>query len=237
MVKRGFLLAASVYPEYVLSANYAAGTIKDYYPDAHITIFVPEKFRGLVDEDVFDIIISDNVPDHKRTKLYALSRSPYTELTVYVDGDMDCRHEDVQNIWDEIPADVDILITKIRPYNGKEVKWPGGQTIPQGEMIHHGGFFMYRTNERVQKFMEKWWTDYFWIKNNPWPYDERECRQSFGQWDQFIFWTLLNVDQLPVKVDFFEDDARWNFVNGYYPSETSSPIIFYHNTIKLIRNK
>lgn len=233
MIKRGYVITASVYPEYVHSANYCGGSIKDFDPDAHITLFVPEELREHVDDTCFDSIITEGVPNHKRTKLYALSRTPYTEMTVYVDADMDCRHEDVQNIWDEMPDDVDILITKIRPYNGKEDRWPGGKTIPAGQMIHHGGFFMYRTNPQTLEFMQRWWDDYFEIKNNPWPYDEAECRRSFGQWDQFVFWRLLNVDKLDVKVDFFRDDGRWNFVNGYYPREAKGPIVFYHNTIKL----
>lgn len=227
MLKRGFLVVASVYPEYVHSANYCGGSIKDFYPDAHVTLFVPEKLRHHVDETCFDMIVTEDVPDHKRTKLYALSKTPYSELTVYVDGDMDCRHEDVQKIWDEMPEDTDILITKIRPYNGKIAKWK------TGEMIHHGGFFMYRTNPHTMEFMEQWWKDYEKQKAEPWPYDPEEMPESLKPWDQFTFWKLLNVDKKPVTVNFFNDDARWNFVNGYYPHETSSPIVFYHNTIKL----
>ena len=93
-LRNGFLLIASVTKEYVQSANFAAASIKEYYPDAHVTLFVPQKLRPYVDEEVFDLIESDNVPDHTRTKLYALSRTPYTNLTVYVDADMECMHGD-----------------------------------------------------------------------------------------------------------------------------------------------
>jgi hypothetical protein len=228
MPARGFLLVASNHKEYVDSANYCAETIKDNYPEAHITLFVSPQCRQWVDEQAFDIIVSnDDVPNHTRTKLYALSRTPYTELTVYVDADMECRHEDVANIWDEMPEDVDVLITRIRSYNGKIARWP------KGEMIHHGGFFMYRTNDRVINFMQRWWEDYFIQRSEPWPYNTSEYPITLRPWDQFTFWKLLNIDKLDIKVEFFKDDARWNFVNGYYARETSSPIVFYHNTIKL----
>lgn len=229
MKERGFLIVASIYPEYVLSANYCAGTIRDFYPDADITLFVPTELLGHVDTSLYDSVIHEGVPNHKRTKLYALSRTPYTDLTVYVDADMDCRHEDVQNIWNEMPNDADILITKIRPYNGKIAKWKNG------EMIHHGGFFMYRSNTKTLDFMQRWWTDYEKQKAEPWPYDPNEYPISLKPWDQFAFWKLLHIDKLDVNVQFFKDDARWNFVNGYYPTETNSPIVFYHNTIKLSR--
>lgn len=221
----GFLLVASRSEDYVQSANFAAGSIKDYYPDAHITFFVPEKYRHLVDESVFDIVISEDVPDHIRTKLYALSRTPYSNLTVYVDADMECTHEDVQNIWSEMPEDCDILITKIRPYNGKISKWS------TGEMIYHGGFFMYRNNPQTMEFMEKWWTDYVIQRAEPWPYPESEIPISLRPWDQFTFWKLLHIDKLKVNVQVFNDDARWNFVNGYYLTENKGPIVFYHHTI------
>ena len=229
-LRNGFLLVASVQDDFIQSANYAAGSIKDNYPDAHITLVVPLAMRDKADESVFDLIISDDdVPNHTRTKLYALSRTPYTNLTVYVDADMECMHEDVQNIWDEMPAGCDILITKIRPYNGKIAKWA------TGEMIHHGGFFMYRSNEQTLTFMKRWWDDYKLQRKEPWPYPENEMPVALRPWDQFTFWKLLNIDKMPINVEFFEDDARWNFVNGYRLDENKGPIVFYHHTLPFRR--
>lgn len=221
----GFLITASVEKEYVEGANYCGNSIKDQYPEAHVTLFVPEVLKQHVDYDAFDLVITEDVPNHTRTKLYALSKTPYKNLTVYVDADMECMHPDVNTIWNEIQDDQDILITKIRPYNGKIAKWKNG------EMIHHGGFFMYRNTPKVLDFMERWWHDYVKQRAEPWPYSEDEHPKALQPWDQFAFWKLLYVDKLNVNVDFFKDDARWNFVNGYRPDETSSPIIFYHHTL------
>lgn len=230
-MENGFLIVASKGTEYIEGANFLAASIKDYYPEAHITLVCDPDLRPFADEMEYDLIMSENVPSHIRTKLWALYNTPYTNLTVYVDADMECMHTDVQKIWDEMPEDADILITKIRPYNGKEYRWPGGKTIPEGRMWYHGGFFMYRNNPQTMNFMKRWWDDYFEIRAKPWPYDPEECRPSFGQWDQFIFWRLMEVDKLPVNVQVFKDDARWNFVNGYYSSETKSPYVFYHHTL------
>jgi hypothetical protein len=224
-VRNGFLIVASRTEEYVRMANFCGGSIKDWCDGAHVTLFVPDNLKQYVDSSSFDLVISENVPDHTRTKLWALSRTPYTNLTVYVDADMECRHEDVNKIWDEIKEDQDILITRIRPYNGQEHKWSFG------EMIYHGGFFMYRSTPKIISFMEKWWEGYVKQKSEPWPWTEAECPESFGRWDQFTFWKLLNIDKEDVNVGVFKDDARWNFVNGYRPYETKNPIIFYHHTL------
>lgn len=224
-IDNGFLIVASQTPEYVQIANFCANSIKDYYPTAHITLFTTTTLVSYVDTTAFDNVISEDVPDHVRTKLYALSKTPYTNLTVYVDADMECMHSDISTIWNEIPEDVDILITKIRPYNGKISKWK------DGELTHHCGFFVYRNNPSTIEFMERWWVDYRTQKATPWPYDPNIRPAELRPWDQFTFWKLLHDDKFDINVKFFNDDARWNFVNGYKTSETSSPIIFWHHTI------
>ena len=222
----GFLIVASLVEEYVRSASFCAGSIKDNYPEAHITLVVPPKLRHFADETCFDLIISDeDVPDDGRTKLYGLSRTPYKNLTVYVDADMECWHPDVATVWDQMPEDADMLITRIRPYNGKIHKWP------TGEMLYHGGFFIYRNTPFMINFMKQWYTDYRKQKNEPWPYPDHEIPIDLRPWDQFTLWKMMNIDKLPINVQVFKDDARWNFVNGYYPTETKSPIIFWHHTI------
>jgi len=225
-IANGFLVVASRAAEYVLSANFCAASIKDNYPDSHITLFVPDQLKQHVDKSAFDLVVTEGVPNHIRTKLYALSRTPYKNLTVYVDADMECRHSDVQNIWTEIDEKEDILITRIREYNGRIVRWKNGK------LIHHCGFFMYRTNAKTIDFMQKWWENYVQQREEPWPYTEEEYPKLLRQWDQFTFWKMLKEDKHGINIDFFKnDDARWNFVNGYVAEETKQPIIFYHHTI------
>lgn len=224
-VSKGFLVVASLFKEYVDSANFCAHSIKDHYPEAHVTLVVSPRMRQFVDESAFDIIISDGVPDHTRTKLYALSRTPYTEMTVYVDADMECTHEDVTTVWDQMGEDTDLLMTKIRPYNGKISKWNSGR------LTHHCGFFIYRTTPQVLEFMERWWVDYDKQRKEPWPYTEEQHPKDLRPWDQFTFWKLINIDGFDLNIEFFKDDARWNFVNGYRLTENVSPIIFYHHTV------
>lgn len=225
-LENGFLIVASGTKEYVQCANFCAGSIKDNYPEANVTLVVPLALLSEVDHSCFDIVISDeDVPNHSRTKLYGLARTPYTNLTVYVDADMECWHSDVSTIWDEMPNDADILITRIRPYNGKIHKWP------TGEMLYHGGFFMYRNTPRIINFMKTWHAEYLKQKNEPWPYPEHDIPLTLRPWDQFTLWKMMNIDKMDINVQVFKDDARWNFVHGYYPNETDKDIVFWHHTI------
>ena len=224
-VDNGFLIVASVTSEYVRAAELAGASIKDYYPEAHVTLVIPKSLCTPNLYNTFDHIICEDVPDNIRTKLWALDKTPYTNLTVYIDADMQCVHEDVATIWEEMPDDVDILITKIRGYNGKIHKWA------KGEMVHHGGFFMYRTNPHTMEFMNRWNLDYIKQRKDPWPHAEEDHPITLRQWDQYTLWKLINIDNMGVKVEFFKDDARWNFVNGYFLNENTKPIVFYHHTL------
>lgn len=229
-LQNGFLIVASCHAEYVQAAEIAGGSIKDYYPDAHVTLFVHESLYHSGLEDIFDLVITANVPNHTRTKLWALSRTPYSNLTAYIDADMECVHEDVRLLWDQVPADVDIMMTRIRPYNGKIAKWANG------EMIYHGGFFVYRNNPHTMQFMERWWTDYVKQRSEPWPWGDTHPI-ALSPWDQFTFWKLQNIDKLQINVGTLKDDARWNFVNGYRLNENKDPVVFYHHTVPKMRER
>lgn len=224
---KGFLFVASKHKEYVNSARLGSESIKDYWPEAHTTLVVPESLYDPSLENSFDLVISGpEVPDHHRTKLWALTRTPY-DVTAYVDADMECQHEDVCKIFDTFPdEDADLMITKIRAYNGKIASWP------KGEMIYHGGFFVYKRKPHVVQFMQRWWDRYLEQTEQPWMLDTTEWPIKLRPWDQFAFWWLMNVENMPLDVRIIEDDARWNFVNGYREDENKDPIIFYHHTLR-----
>jgi hypothetical protein len=63
----------------------------------------------------------------------------------------------------------------------------------------------------------------------PWPYPDDE---SLRPWDQYTFWRLMRMDKYKnISVNFFKDDARWNFVNNYKSDEAKGEIIVYHHTL------
>ena len=53
-------------------------------------------------------------------------------------------------------------------------------------------------------------------------------------WDQFYLWWLINKHDHGLNIQFFEEDARWNFVVGYLEEELGGkPAIIRHYTLEI----
>lgn len=221
----GFLYAASKEKKYLNSAIFSAESLREYYPNASITIFTTEEWARTENLSVFNNVITKSVPNHKRTKLYALTKTPYN-LTAYIDADIEVKHKDINSIFDQIPQNADILTTKIREYSGNIVKFPGGR------LTDHCGMFLYRKNTRTMKFMDRWWQLYQEQHDFKWKWETRLYPENLRSFDQWAYWWIINKENYKIEIDYFKDDARWNFINNYKPAETDKPIIMYHHTLR-----
>src|SRR6056300_444358 len=105
---KGFLIVASKQKGFYRYSKYLAESIKDFWPEANITFFTHEEWVQSEDYDLFDNIITEGIPDHIRAKLWALNKTPY-DITAYLDADMICEHEDIKNIFDELPEELDLV--------------------------------------------------------------------------------------------------------------------------------
>lgn len=223
-MNNGFIIVASVEKKFLISAKYCAETLKEYYPSAKVTLFTESDWVSEDLYDIFDDVIGE-APNHIRAKLWALSKTPY-DLTVYLDADCEIMSEDIKNIFEQIDDETDILLTKIRPYHGKIVYFPGGK------LTDHCGLFLYRKNEKTIKFMEEWWKLYQKQISGIWNWDTNLYPEELRPWDQWTYWWLQNKTDFKINRKYFNDDARWNFVNGYKKTETEKDIIIYHHTVR-----
>lgn len=222
---KGFLIVASKQKGFYRHSKYLAESIRDFWPEANITFFTHEEWVQPEDYTLFDKIITEGIPDHIRAKLWALNKTPY-DVTAYLDADMICEHEDIKNIFDELPEELDLVFTKNRPYNAKLTKLSATE-----EMTCHCGFFIYRKTPAVMDLMGAWWTEYL-AQRKP-DYDIAHYPKSAVQWDTFTMWKLLTYGGHDVKWGYIkEPDARWNFINGYHFEELQgTDIVLYHHTI------
>ena len=225
MPNNGFVYVASLRRGYYRAAKNSALSLLDYYPDAKITLFTHAEWVEDGDYDIFETIITEDVPRHKRAKLWALNKTPY-DLTVYMDCDTEVHHEDIQKIFDQIPEDKDIIFTANRPYNAALTKLSETE-----EMTEHCGLFVYRSNEQTLNLMWQWWEQYL-AQNQP-DYDMGKYPKSAVQWDTFTMWKLLTYGNTGVRAGRFPDpDARWNFVSGYKQQELQGQeMVIYHYTL------
>ena len=226
----GFLIVASKSKRFYKAAIELAESIKLFDEDAHITVFVShEEWIRPTDYNQADHIVHWEVPNHIRAKLWALGQTPYKGITCYLDADMQCQHEDVVDMFDQLPDELDLLFTKIRPYNAKVTKLTNTE-----EMTAHCGMFLYRNNPQTIALMDSWYGEYLnqtertkegYINEiGDYPDDVRK-------WDTFTMWKLLTYSNHGVK--WGEDlHVRWNFVNGYtYDESEDKDIVFWHYTI------
>jgi hypothetical protein len=223
-LNNGFLYVATCKKEYLTSACLSAESLRDHWPDANITLVTESNLYDPSLYDIFDLVVSD-APNNRRAKLWALPRTQY-KLTVYLDADVIVKHDDIRTIFDQM-TDADIMMTKIRPYNGKISKFKGG------ELTDHCGMFMYRNTPKTLNFMEQWWELWLQQESGEWKWDTDLYPEYLRNWDQWAYWWLQNKTEHAITREYFPDDARWNFVNGYRKSETDKPIVIYHHTLKI----
>ena len=221
----GFVIVASMFEAFYTAAIELAESIKLFYPEAHITVYTShEEWIKPTDWNHADWIVHWEVPNEIRAKLWALSQTPYKGKTVYFDADMVCESEEIENIFDQLPDDLDLIFTKIRPYNAKVTKLTNTE-----EMTAHCGMFIYRNNPQTLALMDSWYGEFLYQQdpdNDIGNYPE-DCRK----WDTFTMWKILNNSEHGVK--WAEDlHCKWNFVNGYTEDELGDEErVMYHYTI------
>jgi hypothetical protein len=223
-MKKGFVIVASLKSSFLSSSVLCAQSLKDYFPQAHVTLFTETDWIYERLHDDFDNVIG-GAPHSNRAKLWALDKTPY-DLTVYLDADMEIMSSEIETVFDQIDSETDIIMTKIRPYNAKITKFPGG------ELTDHCGFFMYKSNPKTLEFVRQWWSLFQKQQSKEWQWDTALYPEELRQWDQWAYWWLQNRTEYAIMRKYFDEDARWNFVNGYLKSETTKPVIIYHHTVR-----
>jgi len=222
---KGFVIVATKKKGFYRSAINLAESVKDFWPEADITLFTHEDWIEQEDRNLFDKIITKGIPNHIRAKLWALNKTPY-DITCYLDADMHCEHEDIKDVFDLLPDHLDVVFTKNRPYNSALT------TLSETEeMTCHCGFFVYRKNPEIMSLMGAWYTEY--LEQQKPEYDMLHYPESAKKWDTFTMWRLLTYGEQKIKWGYIEPpDARWNFVNGYLESELQgTEVVLFHHTI------
>ena len=228
--ENGFVIVASKHERFYKAAIECAESVKLFWPEAHITVFVDhEEWIKPTDYNHADHIIHWEVPKHIRAKLWALGQTPYKGITCYLDADMTCQHEDVENIFEQLPEELDLIFTKIRPYNAKVTKLSNTE-----EMTAHCGMFLYRNKPKVIELMNSWYGEYLKQNeksNGEYINDIGDYPDDVRKWDTFTMWKLLTYSDHGVS---WHDDLhiKWNFINGHsYDELEDQEIVFWHYTI------
>jgi len=237
-MSEGYVVVASTKKLFYDMAINLIDSIKDFHPEAQCALFTEERFldgkEKIVDHLGF-------IEDHTRSKLKGMAMSPY-DKTFYIDADCEVEHEDIAKVFDEL-GDNDLVFTGLpedRHYCYAEVFFEGARK-PDGKPGGFelcGGVCLYdMTNPLVREFMKDWheltveqYAGRWWPKNADGTEDLHNYPQSFKRWDQFSLWWLVNKTPKykDLKVSIFEDDARWNYFNGYLYKHNKDPVVIRH---------
>lgn len=199
--ERGFIYVASRDPFYYLTAVNACNTMRDYFPDAHVTLFTHEKFLDS-SCDVFDNVIVD-IPNYYRTKMWAMARTPY-EKTIYVDADSVVMHKDIRTMHDYLD-DCDMFFCPVTPYTTGSVKWAYIDKAMTEVPKYHGAICGYNKTDLTIDFQNTWYEKYIEQSTTPgWPYEANHYRE-WKVFDMFTLWRMTSGK--------FTEFERFNHLN------------------------
>ena len=229
-MNNGFVYVASIHKAYLIAARYSVQSLREYWPECKITLFTIEGWPEDNDYNIFDNIITQNVPNHVRTKLWALNKTTY-DLTCYIDCDTYVDHKDIRLIFDQHDANYDITITRARRYAASI-----DSSFKGGELEDHCGLFLYNNKKHTLEFMKQWWLLYVDQNSGLWNWDTELYPEYLRPWDMWTYWWLQNKTDYKIKRNYFpHPDARWNFVSIYKKEELDNqPVIINHRPIPKI---
>lgn len=213
-MNNGFVYVASKLKKFISAARYSANSLKDHWPSANITLFTHEEWLKESDYSLFNNIITKEIPNHKRAKLWALDKTPYN-LTCYIDCDTWIEHSDIKFIFDQHNNNSDITITKTRKYAAAI-----DPSFKGGELTDHCGLFIYNNKKHTLNFMKQWWLLYCKQDDGSWQWNTDLYPEYLRPWDMWTYWWLQNKTEHKIKRSYFPDpDAKWNFVYVYKEQE------------------
>jgi len=226
----GFIYVASRDVLYYELALISCQTLRDYYPDAHVTLFTHENFvdeEGRA-EELFDTIITD-IPIHYRTKMWCMARTPYTKRTIYIDADSMIRHRDIKKMHDFLD-ECDLFCGSNLLYTVGNPKWAHIDKARKYEPIYHGSMWGYHTTDLNLDFMQTWFDEYVKQRRTKWPHEKFAYRE-WQQFDMFTLWTMTvgsRIGMFPQYSKFNPLDIkilsrRWNSTGQDLPEDLDGP--------------
>lgn len=204
----GYVYVASLSKAYYKAAIRSADSLKDFYPDAKITLFTHPEFIEDGDRKLFENVHTD-IPYHNRAKMYGISKTPYKN-TLYLDADTEIRSEKIKDVFDILGKN-DIMFTKIIPHVSKVTR-----IDDENKLEYHGGIVLYNNKKLTIQLMERWFELYKYQSDVVWKdslfsqFDDR-----MQPWDQFTMWYLLHKEEKfnKIKHDFFPNGGtEYNYI-------------------------
>lgn len=182
----GFIYVASCNKLFYELALISCQSLKDFYPDANVTLFTHENFLDKRVE-IFDQVITE-IPIHVRAKMWCMARTPYKK-TLYNDCDSIIRHKDVNKIHDFLDG-YDMFFGSQLTYTVSDYRWAFIDKAGKINVKYHGSLCGYGSSEFILQFMQDWFDEYLKQRNSPWIYEN--YHSVWQQFDMFTLWRMTS---------------------------------------------
>lgn len=232
MKTKGFVVVASRLPAFYYSAINLMESLRDFIPDAKIAFFTEQRFLD-GREKIADYV--DFVPNHIRSKLIGIQRSPW-DVSFYIDADCEIAHPDIEHVFDQLGHNhMTFVRLEDDPVSmGSFVE----KDFEGGTLELCGGVYLYdKSHTLVQAFNKSWKRKFFAQHDGTWW--PEGYPKSLARWDQFTLWWLTNKEPQfeSLRIGKFEDNYRWNWFtsfgfdsNGKHRLVKQPPVIIHHSS-------
>ena len=223
----GFMYCASVDVLYYELAVISAQSLRDYHPDAHISLFTHANFVEERGRKIFDRIYT-NIPIHIRSRMLCSANSPY-QRTVFIDCDSTVHHRDIRKMHDHLDS-CDLFYGANALHTVANWKWGWIDKQRKYEPKWHGSCYGWNKSDIMYDWMMTWYHEYLKQRQNPWPYEW--AYREWQQFDMFTLWKMahgrhgmfpeferfkdLKIDILPI---------RWNCSYQITASDLKGPAV------------
>lgn len=184
----GFIYVASRDKLYYELSLISATTLRDFFPQANITLFTHELFVDSRAEAIFDQIIVE-IPVHYRAKIWCMSHTPYYN-TIYIDCDSIIKHRDIKNMHGFLD-DCDMFFGTTLWYTVGNQKLAYIDIKRTTKPKYHGSMVGYKKSDLTMDFMRTWFDKYIEQICNPWPYGDF-AHKDWQLFDMFTLWRLTS---------------------------------------------
>lgn len=227
-MNNGFIYIASVSKLFYKMAAHSAESLRDFYPDANITLFTHEKFLDNK-QNLFNNVVT-NIPIHTRAKMWGMARSPY-DRTLYIDSDTEIWSDEIKNVH-LVLDQCDLFFSHTPIYSAGNIKWIYVDKEHSKRLELQGGVCGFKKSELTIDFLQTWYDEYCKQQAFPWPY--LEYHPELKPWDMFTLWKLTNEPYYKEKYKSLvikKESVKYNYCINYLPSELKpgeSPVIIQY---------
>jgi hypothetical protein len=235
----GILYVASKRDRYVEEAFLSADSVKQRYPEMHITLFTDRPKNRLCEMDCFDQVspiesmsgLSTASAEGKLNRLNCLLRSPY-QRTLHLDTDTRVLTGELRSLF-ALLADIDVGMVETSiddSFCRRQV----------GRPMFNCGVILYRNNDRTRAWLREWMTlterNFLMVSQSPLPMEaplsyigDEVLRRRLLIMDQIsqmeILSPLINKFDLAYKTL----DYSWNHRGSRLPDNNRAPVRILHS--------